>query len=77
MQCKKKMNKTEIRMGKLLGKFFYKSWKGMIYHYFHLTCLIQNLKRCQIMSRSIETADILFVPDNLLARDYTLMSSLV
>ena len=54
-QCKK-MNKTELRMGKLVGNFFDKSRKGMIYHYFHPNCLIQNLKRCRIMSGNIETA---------------------
>ena len=40
MQYKKKMNKTELRMGKLIGIFFDKSRKGMIYHYFHPNCLI-------------------------------------
>ena len=51
-QCKKKMNKTELRMWKLVGNFFDKSWKWMIYHYFHLNGLIQNLKKCRIMSRN-------------------------
>ena len=76
-QCKKKMNKTELRMGKLVGNFFDKSRKGMIYHYFHPNCLIQNLKRCRIMSRNIETADSIFGIYNLLASDYALISSLV
>ena len=76
-QCKKKMNKTELRMGKLVGNFFDKSRKGMIYHYFHPNCLIQNLKRCRIMSRNIETADSIFGIDNLRASDYALISSLV
>ena len=43
-QCKKKMNKTELRMGKLVGNLFDKSRKGMIYHYFHPNCLIHYLK---------------------------------
>ena len=76
-QCKKKMNKTELRMGKLVGNFSDKSRKGMIYHYFHPNCLIQNLKRCRIMSRNIETADSIFGIDNLRASDYALISSLV
>ena len=76
-QCKKKMNKTELRMGKLVGNFFDKSRKGMIYHYFYPNCLIQNLKRCRIMSRNIETADSIFGIDNLQASDYALISSLV
>ena len=76
-QCKKKMNKTELRMGKLVGNFFDTSRKGTIYHYFHPNCLIQNLKRCRIMSRNIETAGSIFGIDNLLARDYAPISSLV
>ena len=72
-QCKKKMNKTELRMGKQVGK----SREGMIHHYFHPNCLILNLKRCRIMSRNIETADSIFGIDNLLASDYALISSLV
>ena len=59
-------------MGKLVGNFFDKSRKGMIYHYFHPNCLIKNLKRCRI----IETADSIFGIDNLLASDYALISSL-
>ena len=55
MQCEKKMNMTELRMGKLVSNFFDRSRKGMIYHYFHLNGLIQNLKTCMIMSRNIET----------------------
>ena len=39
-QCKKKMNNTELRMGKLVVNLFDKSRKGMIYHYFHPNCLI-------------------------------------
>ena len=76
-QCKKKMNKTELRMGKLVGNLFDKSRKGMIYHYFHPNCLIQNLKRCRIMSRNIKTADSIFVIDNLQASAYALISSLI
>ena len=76
-QCKKKMNKTVLRMGKLVGNLFDKSRKVMIYHYFHPNCLIQNLKRCRIMSRNIETADSIFGIDNLRASDYALISSLV
>ena len=49
----------------------------MIYHYFHPNCLIQNLKRCRIMSRDIKTADSIFGIDNLLASEYALISSLV
>ena len=64
-------------MGKLVGNIFDKSRKGMIYHYFHPNCFIQYLKRCRIMSRNIETADSIFVIDNLLASDYALISSLV
>ena len=67
IQCKG-MNKTELRMGKLVDNFF-KSRKGMIYHYFHPNCLIQNLKRCRIM--------YIFGVDNLPASDYVLISSLV
>ena len=62
-------------MGKLVGNFFDKSRKGMIYHYFHPNCLILNLKRCRIMSRNIGTADSIFGIDNLLASDYALISS--
>ena len=57
-------------MRKLVGNFFDKSRKGMIYHYFHPNCLIQNLKRCRIMSRSIETVGSIFGIDKLLASDY-------
>ena len=76
MQCKK-MNMTELRMGKLVGNLFDKSRKGMIYHYFHPNCLIQNLKRCRIMCGNIETADSIFGIDNSLASDYAVISSLV
>ena len=76
-QCKMTMNKTELRMGKLVENLFDKSRKGMIYHYFYPKCLIQNLKRCRIMSRNIETADGIFGIDNMLASDYALISSLV
>ena len=76
-QCKNKMNKTELRMGKLVGNLFDKSRKGMIYHYFHPNCLIQNLKRCRVISRNIKTADSIFGIGNLLASDHALISSLV
>ena len=72
-QCKKKMNTNELRMGKLVGK----SRKGIMYHYLHPNCRIQNLKRCRIMSRKIETADSIFGIDNLLGSEYALISSLV
>ena len=72
-QCKKKMKKTELRMGKLVGNF---SRKWMIYHYFHPNCLIKNFKRCRIMSHNIKTADSIFGIE-LLASDYALISSLV
>ena len=64
-------------MGKLIANLFDKSQKGIIYFYFHPNCLIQNLKRCRIMSRNIEIADSIFGIDNLLASDYALISSLV
>ena len=64
-------------MGKLVGNLFGKSREGMIYHYFHPNCLIQNLKMCRIMSRNIKTADSIFAIDNLLASDYALISLLV
>ena len=74
-QCNTKMNKTELRMGKLVGNFFDKSRKGMIYHYFHPNRLIQNLKGCRIMSRNIQTAGSIFGIDNLIANDYALITS--
>ena len=77
MQCKKKMNKNKLRMVKLVGNFFEKSRKGMIYHYFQPNCLIQNLKRYRIMSRNIKKDESIFGIDNLLASDYALISSLV
>ena len=73
-QCKMKMNKTELRIGKLVGNLFEKLRKGMIHHYFHPNCLIQNLNRCRIMSRNIEIADSIFAIDNLLSSDYALIS---
>ena len=55
-QCKVKISRLDLRMGKLVYICFDKS-KRTSYHFFHSRCLFLTLKRCRTTTRVIKSVD--------------------
>ena len=75
-QCKVKICRLDLRMGKLVYSFFYKSERNS-YHFLHPRCLFLNLKRCRTTTRVIKSVDDVLGFTQISHQDQELLSILI
>ena len=75
-QCKVKISRLDLRIGKLVYSFFDKS-KRTSYHFFHPRCLFLNLKRCRTTTRVIKSVDEVLGFTQISHQDQELLTILI
>ena len=75
-QCKVKISRLDLRMGKLVYSFFDKS-KRTSYHLFHPRCLFLNLKRCRTTTRVLKSVDDVLGFTQISHQDQELLTILI
>ena len=56
-QCRKSLEKNKFRMCKLAHNWFDNTPSSTIYHFYHIPCLFEGLKRCRTTTRVIDSKD--------------------